>query len=454
MNNTHTEPTTAEALFSNRQAGGWMRNLLLVIACAASAASAASCLHAQAISTSLADQMNLATSIAVDNAGNTYFPDTLQDAILKISRSGNQSEVVCCTVGANHLQTPRGVAMDASQNLYIADTGNNRVVEVTSGGADVLLDPGGFLLNNPSGIAADSVGDLYIADSGNNRIIEVVSGGGVTLVSTPGYQLSSPQGVSIDSTGNLYVADTGNQRVVVIHGSTISSLQSSASPSPLIIAADQSGNTYVGQVGTPIQGGFTSQPLPTFIAAASLWAKMSTTNMTLNSGDGLSSSLTITLTPQNGFTRPLTLGCLGLPSGSTASFSPSTVSFTGNTPVVVTLSMNRSASAPATPLAKLLGGPLATSKNKGGRGLAIAAATPLALMFLIGFRKAGKNFTYAGKISAIVAIAIISAASSPFLVGCAGGQPAYFNSYSAMVVATPSGGNATIPLGSFQVSTQ
>jgi len=82
-------------------------------------------------------------------------------------------------------------------------------------------------LNTPMGFAVDSVDNLYIADTGNNRIRKVTSDGVITTVAGDGSagfsgdgghkataaSLSQPRDVGVDSAGNLHIADTGNRRI-------------------------------------------------------------------------------------------------------------------------------------------------------------------------------------------------------------------------------------------------
>lgn len=76
---------------------------------------------------------------------------------------------------ATALSSPAGVAVDRAGDLYIADAGNNRIVEYSAaGGASVVNvgSPDGTALSVPFGVAVDGAGDLYISDSTNNRIVE------------------------------------------------------------------------------------------------------------------------------------------------------------------------------------------------------------------------------------------------------------------------------------------
>jgi NHL repeat len=154
------------------------------------------------------------------------------------------------------LSFPTGLAVDSLGNLYIADSGNNVVRRVSTTGVittvagNVAADQasgglGGFSgdggpatgarLNAPQGVALDQTGDLFIADTFNNAIREVTPAGTIaTVVNTAGAKgssgnggpaiaakLNTPFAVSVDnSTGDVYVADTSNNRVRVVTGFT------------------------------------------------------------------------------------------------------------------------------------------------------------------------------------------------------------------------------------------
>lgn len=151
------------------------------------------------------------------------------------------------------LNTPEGVAEDLSGTLYIADTYNNeirKVVNPTTINADTIskvagTGTGGFSgdggaavaadLSKPAGIAVDSQGNLFIADTGNNRVREVNTAGVISTIAGDGAcvrdtlgnggpalsaSLCGPTGIAIDSTG-VYVADTGHNEVRRISNGTI-----------------------------------------------------------------------------------------------------------------------------------------------------------------------------------------------------------------------------------------
>jgi hypothetical protein len=139
------------------------------------------------------------------------------------------------------LNVPAGLAIDASGNIYIADSGNNRIrrvdavtgiiTTVAGNGTAAFAGDGGLAtvasLNSPDGVAVDSVGNLYVADSLNNRVRLVNAASGIitTLAGTgsPNFNgdgipattanLNNPITVVLNPSGNLLIADSLNYRV-------------------------------------------------------------------------------------------------------------------------------------------------------------------------------------------------------------------------------------------------
>jgi sugar lactone lactonase YvrE len=117
--------------------------------------------------------------------------------------------------------------------LYVADTGNNRVLRFNggvAGNADVLASYGSATnqVNSPRGLVINTSSTLFVADITNNRIVSIANansgtGGTRTIIASfgtglnPG-QVRTPEGVGVDNNGNLYVADTGNNRVLMFPG--------------------------------------------------------------------------------------------------------------------------------------------------------------------------------------------------------------------------------------------
>jgi DNA-binding CsgD family transcriptional regulator/DNA-binding beta-propeller fold protein YncE len=124
---------------------------------------------------------------------------------------------------------PAGLAIDQKENLYIADSGNNRIrmVDRRTGIIDTIAGSGDTAsLSLPYGVAVGADGRIVIADTGNNRLREITASGKFLAVAGTGRagfngddgpasqaELNGPQAVAFDSSGNLLVADTANHRV-------------------------------------------------------------------------------------------------------------------------------------------------------------------------------------------------------------------------------------------------
>jgi uncharacterized protein (TIGR03437 family) len=186
------------------------------------------------------------------------------------------------------LAWPSAVAVDSAGNLYIADSFNNRIRQVSNGVITTVAGNGtqGFSGDNgpatsaqlyaPNGVAVDSVGNLYIADSGNSRIRKV-SNGVITTVAGSGTwgfsgdngpatsaQLNSPYSIAVDSAGNLYIADTYNHRIrkvangmiATVAGNGTQGFSGDSGPAtsaqlnaPYGLAVDSAGNLYIADSG-------------------------------------------------------------------------------------------------------------------------------------------------------------------------------------------------------------
>jgi large repetitive protein len=115
-------------------------------------------------------------------------------------------------VPARGLHCPRGVAVDGTGDVFIADSNDSRIIEVPAGGgAEFTVGTG---LNGPNGVTVDGTGDVFIGDSRNNRVVEVPADGGAQF--TVGGGLKYPGGIAVDKLGNVFIADTKNRRVVEV----------------------------------------------------------------------------------------------------------------------------------------------------------------------------------------------------------------------------------------------
>src|SRR5215471_15320020 len=119
-----------------------------------------------------------------------------------------------------------GVAVDGSGNAFVADTFNHTIRKIASDGTVTTFagvagssgnvdSPSAPMFNNPRGVAVDGSGNVYVADTGNNAIRRITPAGVVTTVIAnnvlvSGTALSGPEGVAIDVSGNIYVGDLNN----------------------------------------------------------------------------------------------------------------------------------------------------------------------------------------------------------------------------------------------------
>ena len=236
-------------------------------------------------------QLASPNGVAWDSAGNLYIADSAR--IRKVSNGVISTVAGVGTFGYSgdngpatgaQLNYPGGVAVDSAGNLYIADTGNHRIRKVSGGVITTVAGNGtrGFSGDNipatsaqfhdPFGVAVDSAGNLYIADSGNNRIRKVANGIITTVAGngTPGFsgdngpatsaQLNGPAGVAVDSAGNLNIADGGNNRIRKVSNGVITTVAGNGTlgysgdngpatsaqlARPVAVAVGSAGNVYV-----------------------------------------------------------------------------------------------------------------------------------------------------------------------------------------------------------------
>ena len=198
--------------------------------------------------------------VFTDAAGDLYIADTNAGRVRYIA---NVSSPVITTVvdntgktgflGDGRLATaaqtngPSSIFADASGNLLIADTGNQRIRQVTTGTTFINTIAGGGMggdggsptlatLANPWDVAEDGSGNIFIVDQGNNRVREIVKSTGlIVTVAGNGFagfsgdgglataaELNSPSGVAVDSNGNLYITDSNNLVVRAVNMGTTS----------------------------------------------------------------------------------------------------------------------------------------------------------------------------------------------------------------------------------------
>ncbi|MBZ5594857.1 MAG: hypothetical protein LAP39_21640 [Acidobacteriia bacterium] len=233
-----------------------------------------------------------AGSVACDGSGNLYI--TEGQRIRKVS-NGVISTIAGIGVPvenepavASWLSSPWGVAVDKAGDVYIADASNARIRKVSQGVISTVAGGSGngfggdggsataALLNGPYGVAVNSSGELYIADSGTNRIRKVANGVITTVAGTgkAGYsgdggpptsaELNFPRAIAVDTAGNLYIADEANNCIREVANDVISTVAGNGTfgdsgdggpatsaqlAEPRGVAVDGAGNLYIAAGG-------------------------------------------------------------------------------------------------------------------------------------------------------------------------------------------------------------
>jgi sugar lactone lactonase YvrE len=282
-------------------------------------------------------ELKTAFGVAVDSAGDLYIADYGNNRIRRVSNGAITTVAGNGTAGSSgdngpatsaELNSPWGLAVDSTGNLYIADSGNNVIRKVSSGLIATVAGNGtaGFSgdnapatsaeLNDPLGVAVDSTGNLYISDSGNNRVRKVSNGVIVTVGGngTAGFsgdnglaasaQVNTPIGIAVDSSGNVYLADAANERIRVL-------TPCSAVVSPLTWSIAALGGNITVNIQTASACPWTIGSLPAWITYSGTAAGTGPASVTLsvapNSGAAQTATLSIAgaaVTVNQGTTHP------------------------------------------------------------------------------------------------------------------------------------------------------
>ncbi|KAI8905639.1 NHL repeat-containing protein [Gorgonomyces haynaldii] len=192
-------------------------------------------------------------SIARDSQGNFFISSKEAHCIRKISNTGTVSTLAgLCGMSGNAVGTgtaarfsyPYGIAVDASDDLYVADTNNDQIRKITQQGVVTAYTGGqGFVdgsladarFDAPFYLVFDSKGNLFVADSGNNRIRKITPDGQVSTFAGTGYYSASegngltsyvgnPVGIAIDADDTLYVSLYGLACIQKITSSAVVSI--------------------------------------------------------------------------------------------------------------------------------------------------------------------------------------------------------------------------------------
>jgi streptogramin lyase len=155
--------------------------------------------------------------------------------------------IVISYVGGG-LSAPKGVATDTAGNVWLANSGNNTVTKLDAAGV-TSTDPSGFLsgvngfmaasLSTPSAVAIDASGNAWIANTGASSSVTKLTSDGSTQTVYTGGGLSTPRSLSIDAFSNIWVANYGNSTLSRVSSSgVVSNYASSGIAAPTAIAID------------------------------------------------------------------------------------------------------------------------------------------------------------------------------------------------------------------------
>ena len=202
--------------------------------------------------------LNYPVGVAVDSGGNLYITEFFGQRVRKVSSAtglistyaGNGTQAFGGDGGAAtaaSLDSPWGVSVDPVGNLYIADSGNNRIRKVTAatgvistiaGSSSGFSGDGGLAtaatLAEPTDVSVGGDGNFYIVDFGNNRIRKIIASSGIiSTVAGNGSaafggdggqatsaQINQPYGVAADPAGNIYIADSYSHRIRYVAAAT------------------------------------------------------------------------------------------------------------------------------------------------------------------------------------------------------------------------------------------
>ncbi|MGW3561216.1 NHL domain-containing protein [Streptomyces sp. NPDC000963] len=247
-------------------------------------------------------QLNRPYGVAVDSAGVLYFSDHLNHRVRRVTADGKISTVAGSKAGAYkgdngpaisaQLNSPREIAVDGADNLYIADDANHRIRRITPDGTISTVagtgSPGfsgdggpatSARLQRPIGVAVDSTGNLYLTEYGSHRVRKVTTDGKIGTIAGNGTagstgdggpatsaRLNTPYGMALDADDNLYIAEYNGYRIrKITPDGTISTVvgkgtqgtggdggpaTSAQLHNPIGVVVDSTGSLYISEYNT------------------------------------------------------------------------------------------------------------------------------------------------------------------------------------------------------------
>jgi serine/threonine protein kinase/sugar lactone lactonase YvrE len=201
--------------------------------------------------------------IAIDAAGNLFVADTGNNTIRKITPThevttlaglATASGTTNAKGSAARFIAPQGIAVDAVDNVYVAEFANNTVRKIMLDGTVSLLAGSAQIpgsengtgsaahFRNPWALATDKAGNVYVSDNGNLSLRKISPEGAVITLAD---SFSNPRGVAVGPNGNIYVADLGNNSIRKITPADKASSLTTALSAPENVAVDGHGSVYV-----------------------------------------------------------------------------------------------------------------------------------------------------------------------------------------------------------------
>ncbi|HUV85047.1 MAG TPA: hypothetical protein VMV86_05010 [Methanosarcinales archaeon] len=244
-----------------------------------------------------------ATGCCVDCSGNIYISDFVKHAIYKIDEGGNTANLFAglpgtsghngtlqnVAAGTARFNAPAGLACDKSNNIYVADTGNNQIRVINSGRVSVLAGdrtaglvdttlsttngPLAARFDFPVDVDVDAKGVVYVCER-DNHAIRKIEGGKVLTIAGDGSAgdledvqalgknasyFSSPRALCVDADGAIYVSDTGNLKVKKITTNGWVYLHSGSGVSGRSLGDQTAGSGHVPSTGVADSNPFTCE---------------------------------------------------------------------------------------------------------------------------------------------------------------------------------------------------